>query len=46
VRNSQTNMGDVRATATTNINGWGRNVVAGANAVGNTASFYVTNPGN
>ena len=46
VRNSQTNMGDVRATATTNVNGWGRNVVAGANAVGNTASFYVTNPGN
>jgi hypothetical protein len=43
-RNSQTNMGDVRATATTTINGWGRNVVAGANAVGNTASFYVTRP--
>lgn len=43
-RNVQTNMGDVRATATATINGWGRNVVAGANAVGNTASFYVTRP--
>ncbi|MEN5145227.1 holdfast anchor protein HfaD [Brevundimonas diminuta] len=44
VRNSQTNMGDVRATATTTVNGWGRNVVAGSNAVGNTATFYVTRP--
>lgn len=43
-RNVQTNMGDVRATATTAINGWGRNVVAGTQAVGNTASFYVTRP--
>ncbi|MCO8028332.1 holdfast anchor protein HfaD [Brevundimonas diminuta] len=46
VRNSQTNVGDVRATATATVNGWGRNVVAGANAVGNTATFYVARPGN
>ncbi|HEY4587525.1 MAG TPA: holdfast anchor protein HfaD, partial [Brevundimonas sp.] len=46
VRNSQTNAGDVRATATATVNGWGRNVVAGANAVGNTATFYVARPGN
>ncbi|MND99487.1 hypothetical protein D3C80_918730 [compost metagenome] len=43
-RNVQTNMGEVRATATTAINGWGRNVVAGTQAVGNAASFYVTRP--
>ncbi len=43
-RNSQTNTGEVRATAATTVNGWGRNVVAGSNAVGNTATFYVTRP--
>lgn len=43
-RNVQTNLGEVRATATTAINGWGRNVVAGTQAVGNAASFYVTRP--
>lgn len=44
-RNVQTNAGNVSAIATTTINGWGRNVVAGANAVGNAATFYVTRTG-
>ncbi|WP_312148166.1 holdfast anchor protein HfaD [Brevundimonas sp.] len=44
-RNVQTNSGNVSAMATSTINGNGRNVIAGANAVGNTASFYVTQTG-
>ena len=44
-RNVQTNSGNVTATATTTINGSGRNVIAGANAVGNAATFYVTRTG-
>lgn len=44
-RNVQTNAGNVSAVANTTINGWGRNVVAGANAVGNAATFYVTRTG-
>ncbi|MNQ32035.1 hypothetical protein D3C85_454220 [compost metagenome] len=43
--NVQTNAGNVRAMATTTINGQGRNVISGANAVGNAASFYVTGNG-
>ena len=45
VNNNQTNSGNVTATATTTINGSGRNVIAGANAVGNAATFYVTRTG-
>ena len=45
VRNVQSNSGDVSATATTTINGSGRHVIAGANAVGNAATFYVTGTG-
>ncbi|MGH7021491.1 MAG: hypothetical protein ACREEY_16550 [Brevundimonas sp.] len=41
----QTNAGNVRAMATTTINGQGRNVIAGSNAVGNAATFYVTGTG-
>ena len=37
--------GNVSAFANTTINGSGRNVIAGANAVGNTATFYVTRTG-
>jgi len=44
-RNVQTNSGNVSAFANTTINGSGRNVIAGANAVGNTATFYVTRTG-
>ena len=43
--NVQTNAGNVRAMATTTINGQGRNVISGANAVGNAATFYVTGNG-
>lgn len=45
-RNSQTNAGDVSALATTTVAGSGRAVITGANAVGNSASFYVSRPGN
>lgn len=44
-RNVQTNSGDVSAVANTTISGSGRNLIAGANAVGNTATFYVTRTG-
>lgn len=44
-RNVQTNTGNVSAIANTTINGNGRNVIAGANAVGNAATFYVTRTG-
>lgn len=43
-RNSQTNSGDVSAQATTTVAGSGRAVITGANAVGNSASFYVSRP--
>lgn len=43
-RNSQTNSGDVSATASTTVAGSGRAVITGANAVGNSASFYVSGP--
>ena len=45
VGNEQTNSGNVSATGTTTINGAGRAVVTGVNAVGNTATFYVTGDG-
>lgn len=43
-RNSQTNTGDVSAVANTTVAGSNRAVISGANAVGNSASFYVTRP--
>ena len=45
ITNSQVNSGAVSATATTTIRGTGRSVVTGANAVGNSATFYVSGPG-
>ena len=45
VTNAQTNSGNVSATASTTIRGSGRAVATGANAVGNTATFYVSRPG-
>jgi len=42
---TQTNHGNVSATAVTNIGGQGRAVITGTTATGNTASFYVTRPG-
>lgn len=41
----QTNTGNINATANTMISGSSRTVISGANAVGNTASFYVTGGG-
>jgi len=45
-RNAQTNSGDVSAVANTTVAGSNRSVITGANAVGNSASFYVSRPGN
>ncbi len=45
-RNTQTNSGDVSAIANTTVAGSNRSVITGANAVGNSASFYVSRPGN
>lgn len=45
-RNTQTNQGDVSAVANTIVAGSNRSVITGANAVGNSASFYVSRPGN
>ena len=45
VTNAQTNSGNVSATASSTIRGGGRSVVAGANAIGNSATFYVSRPG-
>ena len=42
--NSQSNAGDVSATANTAVAGSTRSVITGANAVGNSASFYVSRP--
>jgi len=44
--NTQTNTGDVSAIANTTVAGSNRSVITGANAVGNSASFYVSRPGN
>lgn len=43
--NAQTNSGDVSAVANTTVAGSSRSVITGANAVGNSASFYVSRPG-
>ena len=45
-RNTQTNAGDVSAVANATVAGSNRSVITGANAVGNSASFYVSRPGN
>ena len=45
-RNTLTNAGDVSAVANTTVAGSNRSVITGANAVGNSASFYVSRPGN
>lgn len=45
VTNAQTNSANVSATASTTIRGGGRSVVTGANAIGNSATFYVSRPG-
>lgn len=45
-RNSQTNTGDVSATANSAVAGSARSVISGANAVGNAANFHVSRPGN
>ena len=42
--NDQTNNGDVTARATATVTGSNRAVIAGANAVGNSATFYVSRP--
>jgi hypothetical protein len=44
VNNSQINEGAVSATANATINGGGRAVIIGTNAVGNAANFYVSRP--
>ena len=44
-RNSQTNTANITATTTVTTQGSTRAVIAGANAVGNTATFYVSRPG-
>lgn len=43
--NHQTNDGNVTATTTVNTTGGSRAVITGANAVGNSATFYVTRSG-
>ena len=43
--NAQTNDGGVSATASTTVQGSGRAVITGTNAVGNAASFYVSRSG-
>lgn len=42
--NVQTNSGDVSAVAQTTVAGSGRAVITGANAVGNSAAFYISRP--
>jgi hypothetical protein len=44
IANDQTNSGSVSASANTNVFGQGRAVITGSNAVGNAASFYVSQP--
>ncbi len=44
-QNTQVNTGNVSATATTRIDSHGRAAITGVNAVGNSATFYVTRPG-
>lgn len=45
ITNDQTNSGSVSAVANTSVFGQGRAVITGANAVGNAANFYVSQPG-
>ena len=45
VNNTQVNNGSVSATANVNIAQPGRAAVVGSNAVGNTATFYISRPG-
>ena len=45
-RNSQTNAASVTAVAGATVQGSARAVVAGSNAVGNSATFYVSRPAN
>ncbi len=44
VNNTQTNSGNVTATTNATVSS-GRTAVVGANAVGNSASFYISRPG-
>lgn len=43
-RNTQTNTANITATTTVTTQGSSRAVIAGANAVGNAATFYVSRP--
>jgi hypothetical protein len=43
--NSQTNNGPVTATANTTVAGQGRAVITSSSAIGNSATFYVSRPG-
>ena len=45
VNNRQTNDADVGATGTVTVTGSARSAIGSANAVGNTASYYVSRPG-
>jgi len=44
VQNSQTNLGDVSSTSSIGLTGSARSVRGSATAVGNTATFYVSQP--
>ena len=46
VTNSQVNSGPVSATSTTTVRGQARSVTTGANAIGNSATFFVSGPRN
>ncbi len=46
ISNDQTNSGAVSALAASTIRGSGRSVVTSATATGNSATFYVSRPGN
>ena len=46
IGNAQTNSADVGATSSTTVNGAGRLINSTSTAIGNNASFYVTQPGN
>ncbi len=46
VTNSQTNIGDVGSTSSLSLTGAGRSARGVATSVGNSATFYVTKPGN
>jgi hypothetical protein len=46
ITSRQVNSGDVNATSTVNITGSGRSVAGVATAVGNSATYYSSRPGN